>query len=92
MKTINVRVPVEVVADIDIDREILAELGLEHHIDNFEKSDVSSLLEDRELLHALTDILEARVNERLGETDVFFEEAKTQLFFNFTEDYVKEVA
>ena len=92
MKTINLRVPVEVVADVDIDRKILAELGLEDHIDTFEKSDVSSLLEDRELFHALTDIIEARVNERLGTTDLYFEEARTEWFFNFTEDYVKEVA
>ena len=92
MKSISLRVPVETVAHVYIDRDILAECGLEDHIDAFDKSDLSTLLKERGLFHALSDYVEKQVNVSLLATDFYFEESTTQMFFNFTEDCVKEVA
>ena len=78
MKSISLRMPVETVAYVHIDRDILAELGLEDHIDAFDKSDLSTLLKERELFHALSDYVEKQVNVSLLATDFYFEESTTQ--------------
>ena len=89
MKSISLRMPVETVAYVYIDRDILAELGLEDHIDAFDKSDLPTLLKEGDLFYALAEYVEKQVNVSLLATDFYFEEATTQMFFNFKEDCVE---
>ena len=86
MKTLNVKMPVELTVDIDLDAETLTDLGLGEHVDSFLQGDT------RGVLIALSEMVQTIVDEKLSDAEVFCGESRTDTFFNDMNEFVTEIA